>query len=119
MRQLYSQSLIGNPMLPKTEDEQSWLYQHFESLQKIAAAVPDDARLQVRVAMMMANFGQFDEALLRLRSMLRSTRTSLKHGVLWAEFNSIWDSSTRQRPPANRHWPKQLERTDVLRRMCD
>ncbi len=71
LRQLYSQSLIGNPMLPKTEDEQSWLYQHFESLQKIAAAVPEDARLQVRVAMMMANFGQFDEALSRLQSIVR------------------------------------------------
>jgi tetratricopeptide (TPR) repeat protein len=67
---VYSQSLTGNSVLPRGDEEQSWLYAQFERAQHIAAAVPGDRQAQLRAAILLANFGRNDEADDRLRTLL-------------------------------------------------
>jgi hypothetical protein len=71
LNRLYAKSLMGNPVLPASEEEQSWLYAQFEQAQNIAAAVPDDRSAQVRAAILLANFGRNDEAVELLEKLLR------------------------------------------------
>jgi hypothetical protein len=67
---LYVNSLMGNPVLPPGEEEQSWLYSRFEQVQQVASSVPDDPSAQLKAAIMQANFGQFDAALQRLMKLV-------------------------------------------------
>jgi hypothetical protein len=67
----YTQTLVASPMLPKKEEEISWLYTKFETAQVIAEAVPDDRRAQLQAAVMLANFGRNDEAVRHLEDLLQ------------------------------------------------
>jgi hypothetical protein len=68
---VFARSLLGNTMLPKSEEEKSWLYSRFEQAQSIADAVPDDRGSQLRAAALLANFGRNDEAIDRLEKMVQ------------------------------------------------
>ena len=70
LEKLYSDSLMGEPVLPSGEAERSWLYAHFERIQNIAQAIPDDSSAQLKAAIMLANFGRNDEATRRLEELL-------------------------------------------------
>jgi tetratricopeptide (TPR) repeat protein len=79
LRRSYEQQLSVSTVLPKGEDEQSWLYEEFDQAQKIAAAVPGDGNAQMRAAIMLANFGRKDEATELLEKLL-TRRPSLADG---------------------------------------
>ena len=68
---LYGQSLIGRSVLPRSEQERSWLYLQFQQAQQIAAAVPNDRNAQLRAAIMLSNFGQKEEAVNLLEKVLQ------------------------------------------------
>ncbi len=67
----YTRTLVGKPVLPTKEEEISWLYSQFKSAQDIAVAVPDDRGAQLQAAVMLANFGHYDEAADRLEELLQ------------------------------------------------
>lgn len=69
--QLYAQTLIGKSVLPRSEEERSWIYVQYEQSLNVAAAVPGDRAAQLRAAIMLANFGHNDEAVDRLEELLR------------------------------------------------
>lgn len=58
----YEQQLSNSTVLPKSEEEQSWLYTRFVQAQNIAASVPGDETAQMRAAYLLANFGQNEKA---------------------------------------------------------
>jgi tetratricopeptide (TPR) repeat protein len=62
LNRMYVESLMGQAVLPKEEEEASWLFTQFEQAQATAAAVPNDPNSQVRAAVLLANFGRNDEA---------------------------------------------------------
>jgi tetratricopeptide (TPR) repeat protein len=67
----YTQTLVSRPSLPEKDEEVSWLYTRFKAAQDIAAAVPDDRQAQMQAAVMLANFGQNEEAVQRLEKLLQ------------------------------------------------
>jgi len=67
----FTRTLVSRPILPQKEEEISWLYSRFQAAQDIAAAVPSDRQAQLQAAVMLANFGQNDEAVQRLEELLR------------------------------------------------
>lgn len=67
----YVNTLVGTPTLPQSDEEKSWLIEKFNRTQEIAATVPDDKSAQVQAAVMLANFGRNDEAVIRLEEILR------------------------------------------------
>jgi hypothetical protein len=67
----YAQTLLGGVMLPSGDEEGSWLYSQFERAQITAASVPGDRTAQLRVAIMLANFGRYDEAVELLEKLLQ------------------------------------------------
>lgn len=71
IKRQYEEQLSGSVVLPNDEQRQSWLYTEFDQAQKIAAAVPGDQNAQMRAAMMLANFGRYDEATDLLEKLLR------------------------------------------------
>lgn len=70
LSRVYTRSVMGTSRLPRGELERSWLYSQFELTQAVAAAVPDDRHLQLRAAILLANFGRNDEAVDKLRKIL-------------------------------------------------
>ncbi len=70
LESLYTSNFMGEPVLPSGEAERSWLYAHFERIQNIALAIPDDSSSQLKAAIMLANFGRNDEATERLEKLL-------------------------------------------------
>lgn len=66
----YAGMLLGAPVLPSDDNEQSWLYEQFERVQSTAAAVPGDRTAQLRAAVMLANFGRLDEAVTVVEKLL-------------------------------------------------
>lgn len=68
---LYTRSLTGNSIPPRTDQDRNWLYSQFEQSQAIAAAVPDDRSAQLRAAIMLANFGSNDDAVRKLELLLQ------------------------------------------------
>ncbi len=70
LERLYANNLMGEPALPAGEAERSWLYAHFERIQSIASAIPDDPSSQLNAAIMLANFGRNEEATGRLEKLL-------------------------------------------------
>ena len=75
LERMFAQSLVGNSVLPRSKEEQSWLYSRFEQAQSIAAAVPNDRNAQLRAAILSANFGRNDEAIARLEKLLKQYPT--------------------------------------------
>ena len=71
LEKIYAQSLMGNPKLPGSEEEQSWIYSQFEQARIVADTVPQDRYAQLRYAIFLANFGQNDEATRRLETLLK------------------------------------------------
>jgi tetratricopeptide (TPR) repeat protein len=71
IEQKYSEGLMGKTALPETDEEISWLYTRFETVQQIAKSVPDDRKAQLRSAIMLANFGRNDEAVDALNKLLQ------------------------------------------------
>jgi hypothetical protein len=67
----YARSVTGNPGLPASDEERSWLYWQFERAQLTAASVPGDPAAQLRAAVMLANFGRNDEAVGTLEKLLK------------------------------------------------
>ncbi|WP_010583992.1 tetratricopeptide repeat protein [Schlesneria paludicola] len=76
LTQQYEQQLSNSTALPKSEDEQSWLYTEFVQAQNIAASVPDDESAQMRAAFMLANFGQNEEATKLLERLVQRQPSS-------------------------------------------
>ena len=70
IRRQYEAQLTGSTVLPADEKRQSWLYTEFDHAQKVAAAVPGDQTAQLRAAMMLANFGRYDDATEILEKLL-------------------------------------------------
>lgn len=68
---LFAQSLVGNPTLPSNEEEQSWIGSQYEQAQLVADSVPQDPGAQLRAAILQANFGHNDEAIVRLDDSLK------------------------------------------------
>lgn len=68
--QKYALQLSGSTELPQNVDERSWLYTHFQQVQNIAAASPNDSKAQLRSAVMLANFGRNDEAVTVLQKLI-------------------------------------------------
>ncbi|WP_010583986.1 tetratricopeptide repeat protein [Schlesneria paludicola] len=71
LSQVYSRGLTGSSLLPRTDKEREWLYSHFKTTQSIAAAIPDDRKIQLRAAIMLANFGSNDDAVRKLEQLLQ------------------------------------------------
>ncbi len=72
LNKAYAQSLMGNAVLPTGTEEQSWLYSLFQQTQMIAEAVPDDRKVQLRAAVLLANLGRNEESIARLQNLIRS-----------------------------------------------
>ena len=70
LEKIYAQSLMGNPTLPKSEEEQSWIYSQYEQARFVADTVPQDRNAQLRCAILQANFGNNDDAMKRLEAWL-------------------------------------------------
>jgi len=68
---LYTESLTGSAVLPKDEEEISWLFTQFEQAQTTAKAVPNDPDALLRAAIILANFGRNDEAVDSLNQLLK------------------------------------------------
>ncbi|MFO0918601.1 MAG: hypothetical protein U0872_09835 [Planctomycetaceae bacterium] len=73
--QRYSQALLGTTVLPQDEQERSWLFEQFQRTQHIAAVVPADQWARLRAAIMLANFGRNDEAVVALEGLLQERPT--------------------------------------------
>lgn len=71
LERTFTQTLVSRPILPQQDEEVSWLYTRYQAAQDIAAAVPDDRQAQLQAAVMLANFGQNDEAVQRLEELVR------------------------------------------------
>ncbi len=85
LSQIYAKSLTGKTALPPRDEEQSWLYSQFQQAQAIAAAVPGDRQARLRAAVMLANFGQNDEAIAALEKLLgEQPKYSEGHAALGA-----------------------------------
>ena len=69
--QTFSNQLLGRFTPPKSEEEQSWLFEQFQRTQAIAKSVPDDRYAQLRAAVMSANFGRNDEAVESLQHLVK------------------------------------------------
>ena len=80
---IYGHSLMGRSSLPKGEREQTWLYSHFEQTLAIADVVTDDVKVQLKAAILLANFGRNEAAIERLENVLRKhPRQSECHLIL-------------------------------------
>jgi len=66
----YTKTLLGQTTLPTDIDQKSWLYTMFARVQNVAIALPDDQTSQLRAAVMLANFGRQDEAMVLLEKLL-------------------------------------------------
>ncbi len=69
LEKIYAQSLMGNPMLPKSDEDRSWIYSQYEHARIIAETVKKDRYAQLRLAILLANFGNNDEAMQRLETL--------------------------------------------------
>ena len=69
LESVYAQSLMGTPTLPKSERERDWIYTLFENTRIVADAVPQDREVQLRYAILLANFGHIEEAAQRLETL--------------------------------------------------
>ena len=69
LEKIYAQSLMGKPTLPKSEEEQSWVYSQYEQARFVAETVPQDRNAQLRFAILQANFGNNDDAMKRLEAL--------------------------------------------------
>jgi len=67
----YAKSLQGSARLPESPAEQAWLLEAFQSMQKVAEAVPENPEARIRGAILLANFGRNDEAVTVLTDLLR------------------------------------------------
>ncbi|MCA9109580.1 MAG: tetratricopeptide repeat protein [Planctomycetaceae bacterium] len=88
LQRKYSQTLVGRPVLPSSEEEISWLQNEFQAAQEIAIAVPDDRKAQLQSAVMLANFGQNDEAVERLQGLLEQHPDYRDAHVVLGEIHS-------------------------------
>ena len=86
LSQIYVESLMGKAVLPQVEEEASWVFSQFEQAQVTAAAVPNDPDAQVRAAIMLANFGRNDEAVVLLEKVNREYPQYFNSHVSLAEI---------------------------------
>ena len=69
LEKFYAQSLMGNSILPKDEEERSWIYSQYDQARIVAETVPQDRNTQLRFAILQANFGNNDDAIQRLEAL--------------------------------------------------
>ena len=67
---LYTDDLAMTNSLPSGKLEQSWIFSRFQQVLNIAEAVPSCAPMQIRAAVMLANFGRNEEAIVILEKEL-------------------------------------------------
>jgi hypothetical protein len=70
LEKIYAQTLLGSPTLPKDDEERSWIYAQYEQARIVADTVPQDRNAQLRFAILLANFGNNDDAVQRLEGLL-------------------------------------------------
>ena len=88
----YAKTLLGQTTLPTDLDQQSWLYTMFARAQNVAAAIPDDQTSQLSAAIMLANFGRGDEAMVLLEKLLaRNPACGDAYTVLGGIYSSRGD----------------------------
>jgi hypothetical protein len=71
LEKVYAQSLMGTPKLPRDEGDRSWLSAQYEQAGMVADTLPHDRNAQLRFAVLQANFGNNDDAISRLDTILQ------------------------------------------------